>query len=192
MTGIHGIIRQFYQQKLEECNYGLEAVWDSCKDSQIARLELLESGDGSVFDTVEIELINQEAPAPIQLAFERHIWLSQHCLSDVYVVEILTEVGMTYALLVEGYVSDGWDGGCHLIEVFDEVGGFVGAAVCDEDFVWLDQPFDGDAFPGSPPCHWTGSPTVSESTIWSVEKASRTEKSGNITLLVMPWADSLE
>jgi hypothetical protein len=170
----------------------LVSVWDSWQASQVARLELLTSGNGDAFDTVEIELINQEFPAPIQLAFERHTWLSQHCLSDVYVMGIPTEVSMTYGLLVRGYVSDGWDGSCQLIEVFDEAGGFVGAAVCKEDFVWLDQPFDGDAFPGSPPCHWTGSTTVSENALWSGQKACRTEKSGTVTRLVMPWADFME
>ena len=192
MTGIHGIIRKIYQQKLEACNYDLEFAWNSWKGLQIARLKLLELGDGSSFDTVEIESITQDVPASIQLVFERHIWFSQHCLSNVYVMGVATEISMTYALLVRGYVSDGWGGGCQLIEVFDQAGGFVGAAVCEEDFVWQDQPFDGNTFPGSPPCYWTGSITVSENAIWSVEKACRTEKIGTITRLVMPWADFME
>ncbi len=188
MTGRHESIKKFYRRKLEEHNYVLSSVLDSLKDSRIARLELLKSGDGSEFDTVEIEPINQEVPSLIQEAFERHTWLSQHCLSDVHIVKEPVEGDVTYALLVVGYVSDGWDGFCQLVEVFDEAGRCVGAAVCKKDFVWLNQPFDGDAFPGSPPFHWAGSTFVDENASWSMEKASRVEKEGAVTRLILPWA----
>lgn len=192
MTGNHESIRQFYQQKLEEHDYTLSAVRDSWKDAQIGRLELLISRDSADFDTVEIESISQEVPALIQSAFERHTWFSQHCLSDVYVVAVPVEARMSYALLVLGYVSDGWDGFCQLIEVFDEAGNFVGAADCSKDFVWLDQTFDGDVFPGSQSCHWTGNTDTDEMALWSIKKASHIEKSGSKTWLVMPWAGCME
>jgi hypothetical protein len=194
MADSHESIRQFYQQKLENHDYNAVWVQNFWKDAQIGRLELLISGTGAgsdVFDTVEIESISQEVPQSIQSAFERHTWFSQHRLADIYVVGVSVEDNITYALLTVGYVHDGWDGFCQLIEVFDKAGDFVGAAnfraaASGREFGWSDQPFDSNTFPEMSP-NITG-----EYALWSAEKASRIEKNGSTTRLILPWADFME
>jgi hypothetical protein len=194
MTGSHESIRQFYQQKLEANHYDA-GFW---KDAQIGKLELLISGTGAgsdVFDTVEIESISQEVPQSVQSAFERHTWFSQHCLADIYVVRFSVKDNVTYALLTIGYVHDGWDGFCRLIEVFGEGGDFVGAAnfgavSSGREFIWSDQPFNRNTFPEMSPN--ITSDDTGEYALWSDEKASRVEKDGCITRLIMPWADFME
>lgn len=185
----HESIRQFYRQKLEEHGSAyLPEIW---KDLQIARVELLTLGDSDVFNMVEIESINQEVPVSLQSAFERHIWFSQHCLTDIYILRVEIKASPTYAVFVSGYVHDGWDGYCNLLEVYDEAGEFVASTsiYSEKDFAWLDKPFNVDTFLNAPPGLSPGSSV--EYAAWSEEKASRIEQHGSITRLVMPWANTM-
>jgi hypothetical protein len=192
MNSRQEIVRQFYQQQVEASQYSIDAFLEAFQSAKIARLELTSiSESGIEFDSIEIEQISQDVPASVCAAFERHTWFSQHCLSYVYILKLPVESKTTYALIAIGHVGDGWDGFCQLLEVFDEAGEFLGAVVIirGQVFHWSDQPFDGDAFPGSPPCHWTGNPTMLENAIWSAQKSIRVEQVGSMTRWVFPWAD---
>ncbi|MBE9029417.1 hypothetical protein IQ266_06525 [filamentous cyanobacterium LEGE 11480] len=190
MNGNYQQVRAFYQHQLLLSDYEIGGLSKGFADSRIARIELGRLGNSGLFDSVEMELIVVDVPSPVRKAFDRHAWLSKYCLSNVCLFRVPVAGQVTYALTALGYVSDGWDGFCQLLEIFDHTGVFVGATKAEADnFTWLTVPFNGDAFPGSPDVHWTPTATVDENALWSVEKAMRIEDQGKMARLKFPWAD---
>jgi hypothetical protein len=152
-----------------------------------------------VFDCVEIEKPQKEIPQTVADAYSRHFWYSQHCLTDFYLVRIPVESQISFALLVQGYVDDGWDNSGWFIEIFDEHGQFLGAGRCDYeagDVRWLEEPLKGSDFNSGSPEWIIGNESSSESVpqrMWSeelfVEHGATVTQEGVVTSYIMPNGD---
>ena len=147
------IIRQFYEQQIEDRGYFIDGFIDFMPDKRIGRVELLTTGDWGEygcegdFDSVEIEKIEgmqQTVPQSVIEAFDRHVWFSQHTLTNIFAVKIPVEEQDTYVIGISGMAGDGYDNCCIFIEIFDELGKFAGATSIVEDKkpTWLDRPID--------------------------------------------------
>jgi hypothetical protein len=163
-------------------------------DRRIGRVELVTTGDWGEygceadFDSVEIEKIQQVVPQAVIEAFDRHIWYSQHSLSNIFAFKIPVEGQDTYALAISGIAGDGWDNSGHFLEIFDGAGRCVGSTmICEyKKPVWWDRTIDGDDFHTSAP-KWTGNPISAsdEYTQWSEQMPVSIQQDGNITRIVL-------
>lgn len=72
------------------------------------------------------------APQPIIDSFNRHIWYSRYCLTDVRVASFDVAGRKTFGLYVEGYVGDDWDNSLSAWEIFEENGDFI-CSLMNED-----------------------------------------------------------
>lgn len=171
------VVRKFYEEELSKLYDLSDSFSDFLPDYRIGRVQLL-SLASDVFDCVEIERPPQDIPEAVADAYNRHIWYSQYSLSDFYLVKVPVESQISFALLVQGYVDDGWDNSGWFIEVFDEQGQFLGAGRCNYETVeikWLERQLNNDDFnSGSPP--WIGDEPKSQPAsepIWSEELLSQ-------------------
>lgn len=162
-------------------------------DKRIGRVELMTTGDWGEygceadFDSVEIEKISSAVPQIVTEAFDRHTWFSQYSLSSVFAFKIPVEGQNTYAIGISGIAGDGWDNCGNFIEVFNESGTFLGAAIIGEEkLAWLDRYIDGSDFNGGAP-NWTGKPAPATygDKLWSEEVAVSIKQDGEITRLVL-------
>ena len=198
------VIRQFYEQQIEEQGYFTDGFVDFMPDKRIGRVELLITGDWGEygcegdFDSVEIEEIKgvqQTVPQSIIEAFDRHVWFSQHSLSNIFAFKIPVEEEDTYIIGISGMAGDGYDNCCTFIEIFDESGTFAGATSIGEDEkpTWWDRPIDGNDFNGGAP-KWSEYPALAmeDHKRWSEKMAGSSEKDGNITRLVMFTQESVQ
>ena len=187
-------ILQFYERQIEADAHLVDGFSYFMPDNRIGRVELMTTGDWGEygceadFDSVEIEKIPLAVPQIVIEAFDRHIWFSQYSLSSVFAFKILVEEQNTYAIGISGIAGDGWDNCGNFIEVFEESGTFLGAAIIgqEEKLVWLDRYIDGSDFNGGAP-KWTGSPApeIYGDKLWSKEVAVSIEQDGAITRLVL-------
>ncbi len=194
------IIRQFYERQIEEQSYFMDGFVYFMPNKRIGRVELLTTGDWGEygcegdFDSVEIEKISKAVPQKVIEAFDRHIWFSQHSLSNIFVFKIPVEDRDTYAIGISGIAGDGYDNTCTYVEIFDESGKFVGAtSICeDKKPVWRDRFIDGDDFNGAP--MWAEYPALEREDYkgWSEKTAVNTEQDGNITRLVIFTPESVQ
>jgi hypothetical protein len=198
------IIRQFYEQKIDEQGYFIDGFVDFMTDQRIGRVELLTTGDWGEygcegdFDSVEIEEIEeiyQTVPQSVIEAFDRHVWFSQHSLTNIFVFKISVEEKNTYLIGISGIAGDGYDNCCIFIEIFDELGKFSGATsiVENEKPTWLDRPIDGNDFNGGAP-KWSEYPALAMDDYkrWSEKMSLNKEQDGNITRLVMFTQESVQ
>lgn len=92
-------------------------------------------------DYIELKRINPgAAPQTVIDSFERHVWYSQRNLSEIIVFKDEVEGQETFAIYICGYVDDGWDNGCFLLEVYNVEGEFLGAIT--DGINWEEQPLD--------------------------------------------------
>ncbi len=181
------VVRQLYEQAIAQSDYLQNGMSEFLPDSRIGRLELSVTNEycDYDFDTVEIDTIEQPVPQTVVDAFDRHVWFSQYCLAEIYVLKLPVANQDTYAIAVLGLVSDGWDNACKFLEIFDSSGEFVGAIdVQSEILNWRDRPFDGDDFPTPTPL-WSEreSGESSHPPLWSQATATQVEQSGGVTRL---------
>ncbi|PSF37588.1 hypothetical protein C7H19_08495 [Aphanothece hegewaldii CCALA 016] len=188
------IVRQFYKSEIENAAYVIDGFGDFRPDRRIGRVELLTTGNWGEygceadFDSIEIERIQSSVPQTVSEAFERHIWFSQHSLSNIFAFKIPVKDCITYVIGISGIAGDGWDNSGHFIEIFNELGEFLGAArvVEGENLEWLDHPFDGDDFnAGAPKWIFRTDSLTNSDKLWSEEMAVRTEQDGEITRLIL-------
>lgn len=100
----------------------------------------LHPGD-SFEEYIELKRINpSSAPQTVIDSFERHVWYSQHNLSDIIAFKDEVEGQETFAIYISGYVDDGWDNGCKLLEIYNAEGELLGATI--DGINWDEQPFD--------------------------------------------------
>jgi hypothetical protein len=198
------VIRQFYEQQIEEQGYFIDGFVDFMPDKRIGRVELLITGDWGEygcegdFDSVEIEEIKgvqQTVPQSIIEAFDRHVWFSQHSLTNIFAFKIPVEEEDTYVIGISGMAGDGYDNCCTFIEIFNESGTFAGATSIGEDEkpTWWDRPIDGNDFNGGAP-KWSEYPALAmeDHKRWSEKMAVSSEQDGNITRLVMFTQESVQ
>ena len=182
------MVRQLYEQAIAQFDYLQNGMSEFLPDFRIGRLEFVVTGEycNYDFDTVEIETIEQPVPRTIIDAFDRHVWFSQYCLTEIYVLKLPVADRDTYAIAVSGLVGDGWDNACKFLEVFDASGEFVGGVdVQGETLSWRDRPFDGDDVPTPAPL-WTEreNENSDRQPMWSETTATRTEQNGGFTRLI--------
>lgn len=154
------VVRAFYSDLFDQLNeqmFSVLDVHDFLSDRSVGHLKL---GDEQGYllpahdfeDYIELKRINPETvPQTIIDAFERHIWYSQHNLSDINVFKYDVGEQETFAIYIAGYVDDGWDNGCHLLEVYDGSGELVGATTSGRD--WKENPLDHQDYFHIPPAY---------------------------------------
>jgi hypothetical protein len=194
-------IRQFYERKIEEQGYFIDGFMDFMPDKRIGRVELLTTGDWGEygcegdFDSVEIEEIQNTVPHSVIESFDRHVWFSQHSLTNIFAFKISVEEQDTYIIGISGIAGDGYDNCCIFIEIFDESGKFAGAtSICeDKKPTWWNRPIDGNDFNGGVP-KWSEYPALAMDNYkgWSEKMAVDTEKDRNTTRLVMFTPESVQ
>lgn len=193
MNNRQTVVRQAYEQAIAQSNYLQNGISEFLPDSRIGRLELVVTGEycDFDFDTVEIETIEQSVPQTVIDAFDRHVWFSQYCLTEIYVLKLPVADRETYAIAVSGLVGDGWDNACKFLEVFDASSEFVGAAdVQGETLSWRDRPFDGDDFPTPAPLWAERENGESDRpTLWSEATATQIERNDALTRLFFFFAE---
>lgn len=155
-------IRSFYEKEIEkfhEISYCVEPITDFKYKNHIG-------GAGFHFDNLNeenncklspspmsIEISKrEEVPASVLSACDRHYWYLQNSLGFVSVVKIPFKEVATFAICISGYVDDGWDNGCSLIEIYDDEGKLVGSASVphpenpDYSWRWMDRPLRSDDY----------------------------------------------
>jgi hypothetical protein len=190
-------VRKFYKEQLQKLYETSDSFADFFSECRIGRVQLLNI-HSDVFDCVEIERPQQEIPQAVADAYSRHFWYSQHSLTDFYLVYVPVESQISFALLVQGYIDDGWDNSGWFIEIFDEYGQFLGAGRCDYetgDVKWMETPLKGCDFNSGSP-EWIGnesSPEPVTQPMWSeelfVQHGASVTQEGTVTRYIMPNDD---
>ncbi|UBF28740.1 hypothetical protein K9N68_13360 [Kovacikia minuta CCNUW1] len=193
MNNRQTVVRQAYEQAIAQSDYLQNGISEFLPDSRIGRLELVTTGEycDFDFDTVEIETIEQSVPQTVIDAFDRHVWFSQYCLTEIYVLKLPVADQETYAIAVSGLVGDGWDNACKFLDVFDTSGEFVVAVdVQGEILNWRDRPFDGDDFP-TPASLWAERENGDRDRppLWSEATATQIERNDALTRLFFFFAE---
>lgn len=149
-------IRSFYEKEIEkfhEISYGVETITDFKYKNQIG---------GTVFNPedfkdrnncplspspMSIAISKREAvPASVLSACDRHYWYLENSLGILVLLKIPFKEVLTFAICIDGYIDDGWDNGCSLIEIYDDQGKLVGSASVpnpenpDYSWQWMDRP----------------------------------------------------
>jgi hypothetical protein len=187
-------VKSFYEEelaKLQETG-SFKPLFPDC---QIGRVELRSLHTDVGFDCLEVERPPLDLPQPVTDTFNRHFWYSQHNLSDLHLVRAPVESEVSFALLVQGFVDDGWDNEGWFIEIFDEQGQFVDAGTCDAEtgeITWLGRQLSRRDFNTRPPA-WTGDEPTTRSTtqpMWSeehfVQNGATVTQEGSVTRYAMP------
>ncbi|MEH2232913.1 MAG: hypothetical protein V7K71_25340 [Nostoc sp.] len=190
------IVRQFYSTELNKLYDLSDSFCNFFPVCRIASVQLLTLSTDMGFNCVEIERIEQDIPQSVVKTYNRHLWYSQYSLSNLYLVKIPVESENSFALLIQGYVDDGWDNSGRFIEIFDQQGDFLGAGRCRYEGVkWLSRQLNGkDFYTPAPP--WVGDePRVQPASEprWSTEFLSQyavnIEHKGSVTRYMLPSED---
>ena len=101
-----------------------------------------------------------EASESLLNACDRIYWYLKQSLGVLTVLKISVNDIHTFAFCITGYIDDGWDNGCELIEIWDCLGNLIGSAniphADDPDrevWSWKDRPIRGNDF-YSPAPEW--------------------------------------
>ncbi|MDM9586051.1 hypothetical protein [Nostoc sp. GT001] len=190
------VVRQFYSTELNKLYDLSDSFCNFFPECRIASVQLLTLSTDMAFNCVEIERIEQDIPQSVVKTYNRHLWYSQYSLSNLYLVKIPVESENSFALLIQGYVDDGWDNSGRFIELFDRQGDFLGAGRCRYEGVeWLSRQLNGkDFYTPAPP--WVGDePGVqcASEPMWSEELLSQyavnIEHKGSVTCYMLPSED---
>jgi hypothetical protein len=77
-------------------------------------------------DAIKIKTLDSsKVPGSVIESFNRHIWYSRHCLTEIHVVKFHVANLETFAVYIEGYVDDGWDNGIAGWEIYEASGNFI-------------------------------------------------------------------
>ncbi|AFY94917.1 hypothetical protein [Chamaesiphon minutus] len=77
-------------------------------------------------DAIKIKrLDSSKVPVSVIESFNRHIWYSRYCLTEIHVVKFHVANLETFAVYIEGYVDDGWDNGITGWEIYEASGNFI-------------------------------------------------------------------
>ncbi len=194
MSSKKQLVREFYENRLEKEGCGIDGFEYFMPSNRIGRVELVTTGDWGEygceadFDSVEIEQISTTHPQQVIDTFNRHIWFSQQCLTNIFAFKIKVEEYDTYAIGISGIAGDGYDNAGHFVEIFDESGELLGAASkCEgEKPSWLARPIDGiDFHAGASKWEAKSDSSTDIYKIWSEELAVRVEQDEEITRIVM-------
>ncbi|MEH2211023.1 hypothetical protein [Nostoc sp.] len=190
------VVRQFYSTELNKLYDLSDSFCNFFPACRIASVQLLTLSTDMAFNCVEIERIEQDIPQSVVKTYNRHLWYSQYSLSNLYLVKISVESENSFALLIQGYVDDGWDNSGRFIEIFDKQGDFLGAGRCHYEGVeWLSRQLNGkDFYTPAPP--WVGDEpgvqTASEprwSTEFLLQYSVNIEQKGSVTRYMLPGED---
>ena len=92
-------------------------------------LEINEDGKFSAINGVPQiylkKLLPDSAPQSVLDSFDRHIWYARYNISTVSVFKLNVNGLDTFAVCIEGYVDDGWDNSCLLLEIYDVLGNLI-------------------------------------------------------------------
>lgn len=192
------LVRKFYEEEVGKFYQGGDFFSNFFPDCRIGRLQFL-GAFSEVLESVEIERPPQDIPKTVADSYDRHFWYSQHSLTEIYLVKIPVESQISFALVIQGYVDDGWDNSGSFIEIFDEQGQFLGAGRCEHEckyletaaIKWLERQLNGrDLSTPSPP--WIGDEPEAQPAsepMWSEEilsqHAVKIEREGSIIRYVM-------
>ena len=81
-------------------------------------------------NAIRIKRLNSNiVPESIIESFNRHIWYSRYCLTDIRAVKFDVVGCETFALYIEGYVDDSWDNGILAWEIYESNGDFIGSLI---------------------------------------------------------------
>ena len=188
------IILKFYKNLLLEYGCGIDGFAHLMISSRIGRVELVTVGDWGEygfdgdFDSIEIERIPQHYPQKVLEYFEKHIWFSQHVLTNVFVFIIPVQNFNSYLIGVSGIAGDAYDNSGHFVEIFDDTGEFLDSATLDDGGIdeWLHRPICGQDFNVKSleqENRLTQSNNIQK--IWSEHLAVRQENSGNVDRFIM-------
>ncbi len=185
------IVREFYENLVEEKGCAIDGFEHVMREERIGRVELVITGDWDDFDffcdSVEIEQIDPASPATVIEAFQRHMWYSQYAWSLVFAFKIPVEDRATYAIGIAGVADDGYDNSGNFIEIFDADGTLLGSAMLAEAQKpnWLECPIDESEWYGGS-LKWADRENLSQNQkLWSEESAVRVEQEGSVTRIVM-------
>jgi hypothetical protein len=194
MSNRKQLVREFYENRLEEEGCGIDGFEYFMPDKRIGRVELVTTGDWGEygceadFDSVEIERISTTSSQEVIEAFDRHVWFSQQSLTNIFAFKIPVEGHDTYVIGISGIAGDGYDNAGHFVEIFDESGELLGAASVGEGEKpnWLDRPVNGADF-HTGALEWAArlDSSIVPNKAWSEELAIRTEQDGGTTRIVM-------
>lgn len=188
-TSQKDLIRQYYENKIEticdrEIIYFQHFISKFPFDGRILGYLKIRANDLG-FSGVKFQKISETVPETVVKSFERHLWYSQHNLSDVYLAKISANGIDSFALLIKGYFDDGWDNSCELIEIFDAQGNHLGSINLSQEFIlenyendkqiiWLDRLLDGSDYGHQDFFYPDDFPGVEiktpENTMWSLSK----------------------
>jgi hypothetical protein len=87
-------------------------------------------------------------PRTIIDSFDRHIWYSRYCLTDIYVVDFYGSGFKTFALYIQGYYDDGWDNLIYALEVYDADGDFMFSIIRSDECLFKEEPITDKDFGG--------------------------------------------
>jgi hypothetical protein len=120
--------RKFYSDAiLQHVRYVSDSFNEFMPDSQIAWLRINWDWEQGGLSEPEVRRLVNDMPQNLVDTFERHLWYSQHNLTDISVVQGSVNGKETFLFLFEGHCNDGWDNGCRLLELFDCKGKSLGS-----------------------------------------------------------------
>ena len=97
-------------------------------------------------------------PDSLLQACDRISWYLKQSYGQLTVIKVPVDGIDTFAICIQGYVDDGWDNSCKLIEIWDSSGNFIGSAspAAEDDmsravFHWNDRIIRGSDFANPAP-----------------------------------------
>jgi hypothetical protein len=98
------------------------------------------------------KLLPGSVPQSVLDFFDRHIWYARYNLSTVSVFKLNVNGIDTFTVCIEGYVDDGWDNSCLLLEIYDVLGNLI-MSMGGTSLPWEDRLLDhkDSGYPLTPP-----------------------------------------
>jgi hypothetical protein len=130
-------VKEFYKALLEQLSQqSISGLHQYLGANRVGYVELGSIQNDGTFDLLKLKRIKpSDVPSSVIDSFNRHLWYSRHSLSDICVVRFSIKDQNTFAIYIFGYVDDGWDNGCILLEVYDMNGDLLGTMVNEKDWI---------------------------------------------------------
>jgi hypothetical protein len=121
-------------------------------------------------DAIKIKRLDSSiVPGSVIESFNRHIWYSRYCLTDIHAVSFSIADRDTFGLYIEGYVDDSWDNSISAWELYEANGNLICSLIkwneewrCKEGLI-TNEDFGG---PILPPPYTPNLVAESSSPIW--------------------------
>ncbi|GAB4550288.1 MAG: hypothetical protein Tsb0014_44890 [Pleurocapsa sp.] len=134
--------------------------WESFSEDELLFFETQANEKKSPCDLSISINRKMKVPNSLSNACDRIYWYLKHSFGEMTVIKITVDNIDTFAICITGYIDDGWDNSCELIEIWDSSGDLIGSAypptMDDPDpkiWNWKDRPIRGDDF-NSPAPEW--------------------------------------